>query len=294
MQITTWPVDASTRLVGILGYPVSHSFSPAMHNAAFFTRGLNFRYVALPVLPSRLEAAVRGLGSLGFAGANVTIPHKEAVIPMLDVLTPTARAVGAVNTIVCRYEDMEVTLRGDNTDVAGFLAPLAAHEKRLRTASAVILGAGGAARAAVYGLLGRFDLQRITVAARKHDRANRLCEAFSALDSGGILKALPLSEAGPCLRQARLVVNATPVGMHPQVAETPWPDMRVFHAGQIVYDMVYRPRVTRLLREAGGCGAETVDGLSMLLHQAAAAWCQWTGRPMPLEAAREALRACLR
>lgn len=294
MQITTWPVDASTRLVGILGYPVSHSFSPVIHNAAFFAQGLNFRYVALPVLPSRLESAVRGLGSLGFAGANVTIPHKEAVIPVLDSLTPTARAVGAVNTIVCRYDDTEVTLCGDNTDVAGFLAPLAMHEEQLRTASAVILGAGGAARAAVYGLLGRFALQRITVAARKPRRAERLCEAFSARDPGTVLRALPLSEAGSSLWEAKLVVNATPVGMHPHVAGTPWTDTSVFHGGQIVYDMVYRPRLTRLLREAGGCGTETVDGLSMLLHQAAAAWCQWTGSPMPLDAAREALRACLR
>ncbi len=294
MHITTWPVDAATRLVGILGYPVSHSFSPALHNAAFFAQGLNFRYVALPVSPDQLEPAVRGLASLGFAGANVTIPHKEAVIPVLDVLTPGAKAVGAVNTIVCQREDMQVALRGDNTDVAGFLAPLEALEQSLRGLSAVILGAGGAARAAAYGLLSRFDLQRITVAARTPRRAERLCESFSALDSSGILKVLPIPEAGICIGNAALVVNATPVGMHPRESETPWPDTRVFHAGQIVYDMVYRPRLTRLLRESGERGAQTIDGLTMLLQQAAAAYCQWTGSPMPLDAARKALTDRLR
>ncbi len=294
MQITTWPVDAATRLVGILGFPVSHSFSPVLHNAAFFAQGLNFRYVALPVSPDQLEPAVRGLASLGFAGANVTIPHKEAVVPMLDVLTPRARAVGAVNTIVCRREDKQVALRGDNTDVAGFLAPLEPLEQGLRGSSAVILGAGGAARAAAYGLLSRFDLQRITVAARTLHRAERLCEAFSALDSGGILKVMPIIEAGPIIGNAALVVNATPVGMHPRESETPWPDTRVFHGGQIVYDMIYRPRLTRLLREAGEHGARTIDGLTMLLQQAAAAYCQWTGSPMPVDAAREALTDRLR
>ena len=289
MQITTWPVDAHTRLTGILGYPVGHSFSPLLHNAAYFAQGLNYRYVALPVPPQSLASAVRGLGALGFAGANVTIPHKEAVLPLLDAVSARAKAVGAVNTIVCRHACTKIMLHGDNTDVTGFLAPLQPFQEALRGASVVILGAGGAARAAVYGLLSGCEPSRITLAARTPGRAARLCEDLADSDSRGILSVVPLSGAGPRLRAATLIVNATPVGMHPAVQETPWHHASDFHGEHIVYDLVYRPQRTQLLRDAAARGARTVDGIAMLLHQAAAAYRQWTNRPMPLAVARSAL-----
>ncbi len=275
-------VDAATRLTGILSYPVGHSFSPLIHNAAFRAQGLNMLYVGLSVPPPSLAAAVAGLKALGFVGANVTLPHKEAVIPHLDRLSAQAHAVGAVNTIVIDKGQ----LYGDNTDVAGFVRPLASWRPRLRGCEAVVLGAGGAARAAVYALLTRCLVRHVTIAARRIEAADRLC---SVMDVHGSVAAVRLARAGDVLRRARLVVNATPVGMHPKANATPWEDGSVFGDQHLMYDLIYRPRTTQLMRMATRRGARVIGGLPMLLCQAAEAYLQWTGKEMPLPAARRAI-----
>lgn len=283
-------IDARTKLVGLLGYPVAHSLSPLIHNTAFRAQGLPWLYVAMAVRPGDVAEAVAGLRALGFAGSNVTVPHKQAVLPLMDDLSAAARAVGAVNTIVCRREAGGVTLYGDNTDVEGFLTPLHPFAETLREAPMLIFGAGGAARAVAFALLGAFRPCRLAIAARTRARAERLVRDLAPHDAAGALRVVPLADARPAVQESRLLVNATPVGMQPHEDATPWPDAAVFSDEHLVYDLIYKPEQTRLLREAAARGARTLGGLAMLIHQAAASYAQWTGREMPVDRVREALR----
>ncbi len=284
-------IRATTRPIALLGDPVAHSFSPLIHNTGFRAQGLDYVYLACRVPKDALPEAIAGLRALGFAGANVTIPHKEAVRPLLDRCTPRAEAIGAVNTIVCRTEASgAVVLIGDNTDVEGFLEPLRPLADRLSGAEMVVLGAGGAARAVVYALLTEFRPTRLTIVARTPARGEALAADFAAYDTRRALQVMAPDEAAPAVRSARLIVNATPVGMHPHVEASPWPHAEDFGPEQIIYDLVYNPVRTRLLREAATRGATTIDGLTMLIGQAAAAYRQWTGRELPREAVQAALK----
>ncbi|NBB99980.1 MAG: shikimate dehydrogenase [Bacteroidetes bacterium] len=280
-------IDGETRLLTLMGDPVAHSRSPFIHNTALQHQGHNMVYVTTRVEAGEVREAVAGLRALHVAGANVTIPHKEAVLPFLDAVHPRAKAVGAVNTIVAQPDR---TLRGDNTDVVGFLEPLAPYRAALQGASVIILGAGGAARAAAYALLTTFGLERLTLAARRPDQAEHLAAHLAPHDASGTLHVVPLDRAGQLVRQAKLVVNATPVGMHPRTDATPWPAPGDFTAEHLVYDLIYNPRETRLLQEAAAQGATPIGGLGMLIGQAAAAYEQWTGAAMPVKVVREALR----
>ena len=281
------PIDAETQVVTLLGHPVEHSLSPRIHNAAFRAQGVNAVYVATPVRPDALRAGVEGLRALQFLGANVTVPHKEAVRPLLDDVSERAAAVGAVNTIV-RDGD---TLRGDNTDVAGFLAPLADEAgDALEGAPMLVFGAGGAARAVVYGLLDRYAPGRLTLVARRPEQAEALAADLGGYDPQDDLRTTTFDAAAAAVRESRLLVNATPLGMAPEPDGTPWPDAADFGPDHVAYDLVYNPEETRFLRDAAGQGAATIGGLAMLVEQAAAAYRQWTGRPMPTDAVYEALR----
>jgi shikimate dehydrogenase len=269
-------IDARTRVAGIIGWPVEHSLSPAMHNAAFAALGLNWVYAAFPVVPERVEEAVRGLAAAGCAGLNVTIPHKRAVLGACSEVSAAATAIGAANTLV---PDGEGGWRADNTDAAGFVRALDEQAPLdLRGADVLLLGAGGAARAVAFALRERGA--RIRVANRTPAAAAELGEpvpfATSALDLA----------AG----QSDLVVNATSLGLHGDEAPPELPLAGV-GSGQVVADVVYRPGGTPWLAAAAARGARPVDGLGMLLHQGAAAFEQWTGRTPPVEVMREALTA---
>lgn len=258
------------KAAGVIGWPVAHSKSPVIHRFWLEALGLDGDYSRFSVHPDRLGDAIRALPALGMAGVNVTVPHKMAVIPLLDALTPMARSIGAVN-IVTVAEDGH--LEGDNSDAAGFLEPLAGR----RFDHAVVVGAGGAARAILAALAPRVG--RITVLNRSVARADAL---LAELGVEGAARGLE-PVAPPC----DLLVNASALGMAGQ------PPLDLEIAGQpLVYDIVYAPLETPLLRQARTMGCETVDGLAMLIGQAALAFRAFFGAE-PSRARDGELRALL-
>lgn len=276
-------VDSATRLVGVIGWPVEHSLSPAMHNAAFEALGLKWVYLPLPVPPKRVGDAVHGLPALGFAGANVTVPHKQSVIPYLDRLTPAAQAIGAVNTIIVE-EDGQLT--GDNTDAAGFVTDL--QEAGIEPASwrPLLLGSGGAARAAAYAL-GTAGVTPVHILARAPSRAEAMAkELEQAAGLQFTVGCLP-DDVAQAAETANLVINATSVGMSPHVDASPWPDVVPFRPEMAAYDLVYNPAETRFLQQARGAGARAIGGLGMLVHQGAAAFRLWTNQEPSVTVMRE-------
>lgn len=274
--------------VGLMGWPVAHSRSPAMHNAAFRALGLNWHYLLLPVAPDDVGDAVRGIRALRFAGCNITVPHKQAVVPFLDEMTPTAHTVGAVNTIINR----DGRLIGENTDATGFLRALREAGVEPTGQCALVVGAGGAARAVVYALLQAGATVWLT--NRTQARAEALAETMQAVGRG-VSRVLPFEREAvqTALEAATLLVNATSVGMHPHTNVVPLPDGVRLLPHLTVNDLVYVPRQTRLLRLAAEVGARTIDGVGMLLHQGAAAFELWTGQAAPLDVMRSALEATL-
>jgi shikimate dehydrogenase len=267
-------IDGHTKIYGILGRPVTHSLSPAMHNAAFRALQVNAVYVAFPV--TDLPQAVAGLRGLGIGGVSVTITFKEEIIPLLDELDRESAKIGAVNTVVRR----EGRLLGYNTDWLGAIAALKG-QTALADARVLILGAGGAARAIAYGL--KKEGGRVTVTDVDRARAESL-----ARDLG--IEALPLASLAQC--PATVLINATPVGMAPNADALPIaPDLLGRFA--LVMDIVYRPLATRLLQEAKARGCATIDGLQMLIHQGAAQFELWTGQQAPLEVMSRAAYAAL-
>ncbi len=273
----------TTRLALLLGDPVGHSLSPTIMTAAMRAAGLDMVYVAVRVDAAHIGAAIHGLEAMHVVGANVTIPHKQAVIPYLDHLTAAARAIGAVNTI---YFGDDGRLSGDNTDAAGFTAPISG----LAPAAALVLGTGGAARAAAWALGHELGAEHVFVCGRRHEQARQLAGEINVQCPTGVLvEAVPWEERSRRAGEVDIVVNATSVGMHPRADETPLPDTSHVSPRQLVYDLVYKPHPTRLLREAAGRGARTLGGLDMLIGQAAASFRRWTGRDMDESAARRAL-----
>jgi shikimate dehydrogenase len=255
-----------------------------MHNAAFCALGLDWEYLLLPVRSGNVAEAVRGLRGLGFVGANVTVPHKEAVMAALDEVTLEARAIGAVNTIVVR----DGWLLGYNTDALGFLRALREAEFEPRGCKAVVLGAGGASRAVLYALLSA--RAQVTLVNRTPATARMLAAEFGRLFRVEI-PVLAYSNVGAlqsAIEAADLLVNATSVGMHPNDTSNPLPEGITPPPSLTVYDLVYNPLETLLLTTAHRAGAQAIDGLGMLVHQGAAAFTLWTGQPAPLEVMRAA------
>lgn len=264
----------------LLGYPLSHSLSPVMHNAALAHVGLSdWCYDALPVEPERLSKVVTALRSDEYTGANVTVPHKETILPLLDGLTPVAQAIGAVNTIVKR----EGQLIGHNTDAAGLLADLHTHGVKLQGRTVMLIGAGGAARAAVAACAGIGA--RVRVVARRRKQA----EALQSLAPVVIFEWAELGFLQACDGVA-LILNSTPIGMSPNTDASPWPATVPFPPDAFVYDMIYNPAETRLTQQAREHGLRAATGLGMLVEQGALAFELWTGKSAPREVMREAAK----
>jgi shikimate dehydrogenase len=274
-------VGGSPHVVGIIGWPVDHSLSPAIHNAAFAEAGLDWAYVPLPVPPPRLADALTGLPALGLRGANVTMPHKTEAAALIPRLSDDARILRAVNTIVVSSEELE----GHDTDVGGFerfLRRDAGFDPRGRTA--LIYGAGGAARACALALA-RGGVAGIVVAARHEVRAEPL---RSLAESQGVPSVTIVGPHGPAGLDVDLVINATPVGTHGDEHTLP-----PLHPGMVVVDLVYAPPQTPLVLRARDAGAAAFGGLGLLLQQAALSFELWTGTPAPLEVMSAAALAVL-
>jgi shikimate dehydrogenase len=288
-------MDGETTLVGVMGWPIAHSLSPAMHNAAFEALGMNWRYVPLPVRPGEVGAAVEGLKALGFRGCNVTVPHKEAVIPHLDRIPPRVAAFGAVNTLILdRAEDGSCAITGENTDVQGFVHALRQEGVDPAGRRVLVVGAGGAARGVIYGLCG-VGAAAVTVLNRTPERAETLVADLSAqagetkLETGALTREALADRA----QAADLLIQSTTVGMWPHTEASIWPDDLPLPAHLVVCDLVYRPIETRLLRQARAAGATAVDGLGMLIGQGALSFEMWTGVWPPEDVMRAACEAVL-
>jgi shikimate dehydrogenase len=265
-------IGGGTHVAGVIGDPIKHSLSPAIQNAAFQALGLDWVFLAFPVPAGRAPAAVEAMRTLGLAGLSVTMPHKAEVIAALDDLSPTARALGSVNTIHRRG----TALVGDSTDGAGFVDALR-HDEGFDPAGkrCVVFGAGGAARAVVHAL-GQAGAADVAVVNRTAANAERA----AALAGAGVGRLGDESD----ISEADLVVNATPVGMDGVEGEALLLDTTRLSPGQVVADLVYHPIRTPLLQAARQRGAIAVTGLGMLIHQAAHAFRLWTGEDPPLEA----------
>ena len=277
-----------TKRVVLIGHPVAHSLSGAMQQAAFDSKGIDARYEVWDKLHLELAEAIVELRGDDFLGANVTIPHKEKVVPLVDRTTEEAHATGAVNTVTKEGRK----LVGHNTDVAGFdiaLQTLVGKQKMPR--QAVVLGAGGGARAVVFGLI-REGFQRVIVFNRHLHRAEGLVKFFGRSAAHMELRAMPWHESviEAELSKTRIVVNATSVGL--VADETPIPG-ELIPPDLLLLDLVYNPARTRLMREAEAAGCQVMNGELMLIHQGAASFQLWTGEPAPLDLMRETLEAAL-
>lgn len=274
-------IDSETKIYGLLGHPLEHTASPAMHNTAFRELGLNAVYLVFDVKPCAFQDAVNGLKALHVCGFNVTIPYKEHVMQMMTHLDLSAKNVGAVNTVKVEQR----SLIGYNTDLAGFLAPLIELDLKPRDFTFLILGAGGAAKACIRALIDA-GCEELIVLNRSKERVITLAKQHICPNlKVGHLNEQSLKDA---LSRAKIVVNATPVGMYPNDDDS-LILKALLRRDLIVYDLVYRPVQTKLIREAKEVGATTISGYRMLLEQAAESFRIWTGLEPPKKAMLEAL-----
>ncbi len=279
------PIRGTTRLLGIIGNPVKHSFSPVMQNAAIAHLGVDYVYVPFPVVTEKLAVTLEGFEAVGVVGFNVTIPHKQEIMSYLGTISAVAQAVGAVNTVRWISGGWE----GTNTDVAGFMAPLQGQQRDWRKVEGVILGSGGAARAVVAGCR-ELGIERLHVVGRNPERLRAFQESWGF--PVGVHRWEGLSEL---LSQTGLLVNTTPVGMFPQVNESPVSRelLARLPQGAIAYDLIYNPRPTQFLELAQSLHLITIDGAEMLVQQGARALELWLNQPPPVEIMRQALLEAL-
>jgi shikimate dehydrogenase len=292
------PIKGNTKLLGVMGCPIEHSLSPVMHNAALATRAerlghnfLEYIYLPLKVEPEHLEMALKGMAVLGYQGFNVTIPHKQGIMPYLKEISPLASLVGAVNTV--SYQDGGWV--GTNTDVKGFLSPLETLDRDWHNLEVCILGGGGAARA-VIAACHQLQCAAIHIVGRDRLKLNALQRSFPQVNGSVALQIHDLSELEALLPRVKLVVNTTPMGMYPKVGESPLGEgaIALLSLNAIVYDLIYTPRPTKLLALAQHQGLHIIDGLEMLIQQGAVGFELWTGDVPSIDAMRQAALEALR
>jgi len=274
-------ISGRTRICGIIGDPVEHTMSPVMHNAAFKNRGVDYVYLPFRVKKEELDKAIEGMRALNMRGLNITIPHKVAIIQFLDELDHLADKIGAINTVV----NDDGVLRGYNTDATGFLQALLGRGIEPEGKSVVILGAGGASRAISFILAERGS--SLVILNRTWDKAKICADRISEIfQSAATALKLNRENLAAALSKADILVNATSVGMSPDINETPVTS-NLLKPGLVVFDIVYNPIKTRLQKEAEAAGATVISGLDMLVWQGALAFEKWTGLEAPVELMRE-------
>jgi shikimate dehydrogenase len=278
----TMDVSGRTKVYGVIGDPIAHSLSPAIHNAAFQALGLDYVYLAFDVATAELPNAIRGMRGLGILGLNVTMPHKQAVIHFLDEVDETADFLSSVNTI----SNSKGCLRGFCTDGAGAHRALEEGGAELKGKKLVLLGGGGAAKAIAFALAR--EIAEMVIFTRTPEKNKPLVEALKAkFDRRILIIQLSPRNLQQSLREADVLINATNVGMHPaseqSLIKPEWLKSRL-----TVMDIIYNPLKTKLANDATKAGANVVSGVEMLIHQGAASFEIWTGRPAPVEVMREA------
>lgn len=285
-------ITGKTKLLGVIGNPIEHSLSPVMHNAAIATLGVDYVYLPFPVKPEDLQVAIAGFAAIGTIGFNVTIPHKQAIIPLLSEVSPIARSVGAVNSVWRTDKGWS----GTNTDVEGFLAPLlnlspSSQERDWSQTTALVLGYGGAARAVVAGCA-QLGVQQVKVIGRSPQKLNDFLDSWLNSRLPVRLSVHNWQELPNLLSEANLLVNTTPIGMYPRVEESPLSadEIAKLPKGAIVYDLIYTPNPTLFLKLAKQQGADAIDGLEMLVQQGAAALQIWLQQSVPVDVMRQSLR----
>lgn len=283
-------INGKTKPLAIIGYPVGHSLSPLMHNIFFQFLGLNNVYIPLEIKPGHLQAAIEALWTLGFMGANITIPYKEEVIPLLPEISSEAELIGAVNTLVRK----ENGFRGHNTDGQGFLKALSIekgwepHGKKV-----VILGAGGSARAIGISLALK-GAHKITIINRNLLRARGITEIVEKqIGVHGEIFGWNNPMLERVIREGDIIINTTPLGMNPNINEIPPLDTKWLSPSQLLVDLIYNPLETRLMKEAKAQGCQVSNGLGMLIYQGVLSFKLWTGQEPPLENIRETLEKYL-
>jgi len=283
-------VLGTTKILGIIGNPVSHSLSPVMHNAAIASMGLDYVYVPFSVNITDLATAVNGLGAIAtVVGFNLTIPHKQEIMPLLDQITDVAKAVGAVNTV----KRVDSGWIGTNTDVHGFLVPLKELDRDWQNIPAVVLGSGGAAKAAVAGCF-ELGCPVVHVVGRDVLKLKEFHRTMTGQLKTHGLRVHTWSNVDPLLAVAGLVINTTPIGMGTDLGSNfgsplTLPQINLMPQRAIAYDLIYTPRPTQFLKMAMAQGLVAIDGLKMLLHQGAIALEFWTGKPAPIAVMAKAL-----
>ena len=277
-------INAQTQLCGLLGNPVEHSLSPAIHNAAFRELDLNFVYIAFPV--QDLEGAIDGIRALGhIRGLSVTIPHKVAILPLLDSVETTAQYIGSVNTIL---KD-QGTLVGSNTDASGAIQALRQGGVKLPGKRVMMLGSGGAARAIAFGICVEEKIEHLTILGIDDNERTTLAANLRTKTSIPVEDATLTPETlQSALDQAQLLIHCTPIGMHPKVDQSCVPK-NLLHPDLTVMDIVYNPLHTQLLRDAQAAGCHTIPGIEMFLHQAVGQFELWTGQSAPIDVMRNVL-----
>lgn len=280
-------ITGKTKLLGVIGDPIEHSLSPVMHNAAIASLGIDYVYLPLPIKSADLEVAIAGFAAIGLQGFSVTIPHKQAIIPLLSDVSEIARGVGAVNTVWRSDKGWS----GTNTDVEGFIAPLKAYNRDWSQTTALILGYGGAARAVVVGC-SQLGCKAIHVVGRNLEKLSQFQQSWVDKSLSTSVTVHPWEDLPKLISQADLVINTTPVGMYPNVEQSPV-DAAVWQGlgeGAIAYDLIYTPNPTQFLKQAKQRGAIAIDGLEMLVQQGAAAFNIWLGQTPPVDIMRQSLQ----
>lgn len=284
-------ITGKTKLLGIIGNPVKHSLSPVIHNAAISHLGVDYIYVPFPIKSKDLTPAIAGFASIGIVGFNVTTPHKQAIISLLSEATPTAKLVGAVNTVWCT----ETGWKGTNTDIDGFLSPLQSLQRDWANITPIILGNGGAARAVAVGLAQLGCLQ-IHVVGRDRHKLWQFAQSWKNTQLTATLRVYFWDELSEIIEKTELLINTTPIGMFPNIDDSPIESMLFARMPEnaIAYDLIYTPNPTQFLKNAQQQGLIIIDGLEMLVRQGAIALQLWLQKPVPVDVMTQSLRDYLK